>query len=400
MARFWFSARDGDGRLIEDVLVARDVPEMRSRLRRDGLFLVSFGEDRAKRTGSGRAKVPEILVLVRQLRTMIQAGMPLVAGLDMLSTQSPNPAVRSVVGEIARSVGNGRTLAESMADHPGFFPEILLTLVRSGEDGGRLPDSLGEAAHQIELSLQIRQKVVNASIYPLFTLGATFAVLTAMLIWIVPVFSGIYKELGSELPGPTQVLVVLSGLVRGYFLLCSGVVAAVVFGVRRYGSTSEGRLRFDGWKLRVPLLSELILKAAVAGLAGSLSGLLESGVPLIQALRSASGVCGNQVLAQVVLEASDGIAQGRRLSDELARSQRFPRMLVGMIGIAEEVGTMPEVLRQLSESYHEEVELTLRRVVALMEPAMILFAGGVVGFVLVALYFPIFMLPNAFLSNG
>jgi type IV pilus assembly protein PilC len=400
MPRYRYSARDSNGRLVEDILVVDSTSELRSRLRRDGLFLVSHRVERRSAVRRGRVGIPEVLMLVRQLRTMVQAGMPLVSGLETLSEQLPNPVLRSAMAEISRGVSSGRTLADSMSDHRGVFPEILLTLVRSGEEGGRLPESLREAGRQIELSMAIRQKVVNASIYPLFTLGATFAVLTAMLIWIVPVFAGIYKDLGTDLPGPTQILVNMSNFLRQFLIPFALLVAGAVWGFRRYSATPDGRLRIDGIKLRIPLLSELITKAAVAGLAGSLSGLLESGVPLIQALRSAAAVCGNRVLADAVSGASTGIAEGRRFSEELGESGYFPRMVVGMISISEEVGTLPEVLRQISESYQEEVEQTLRRIVALMEPTMILFAGGVVGFVLVALYFPIFMLPGTMMKNG
>ena len=400
MPRYRYSARDSTGRLVEDVVVVDNYPSLRSELRKDGLYLVSYIEERRGGVGRGKVKTAEILVLARQLRTMVQAGMPLVSGLETLSEQLPGAVLRAVMADVARSVAGGKTLADALEQHRNVFPEILLTLVRSGEEGGRLPECLQEASKQIELSMQIRQKVVNASIYPIFTLVATFGVLAAMLIWIVPVFAGIYSELDSDLPGPTKVLIVASGFLRKYFLPCAAAFAIGIALFRRWAATSPGRHRVDGWKLRVPLLSDLITKAAVAGLCGSLAGLLESGVPLIQALRSAAGVCGNRVLSDAVAGTASGISQGRRFSDELAQTGRFPRMVVGMVAISEDVGTLPEVLRQIADAYQEEVELSLRRLVSLMEPAMILIAGGVVGFVLVALYFPIFMLPNAFLKNG
>lgn len=400
MPTFHYTARDSEGRLVRDTLVAGDALALRALLRASDLFLIKYVETRRRGGARGRIKTQDLLIMTRQLRTMVQAGMPLVTSLETLSTQSNNLRLREVMAQVTRSVSGGRTLADSMEDRKGVFPEILLTLVRSGEEGGRLPESLREAAHQMELQLQLRQKVVNASIYPAFTLLATVGVLVAMLVWIVPVFANIYKELKTDLPGPTLLLIDLSTALRKYALFHMAGVVALTFVLRRWSSTPEGRLTVDGFKLKVPMLGDLFVKAAVAGLAGSLAGLLESGVPLIQALRSASAVSGNQVLADAVNQASIGLSSGRRFSDELERTGHFPRMVVGMISISEDVGTLPEVLRQIAEAYQEELEHSLRRIVAVMEPAMILFAGAIVGFVLVALYYPIFMLPSAMMKGG
>jgi len=397
---FRYTARDAMGRLVQDTLVVNDPVALRATLRASDLYLVKYVETRRRGGARGRIKTQDILVMTRQLRTMVQAGMPLVTSLETLATQSNNLRLREVMASVARSVSGGRSLADSMEDQKKVFPEILLTLVRSGEEGGRLPESLKEAVHQIDLQLQVRQKIVNASIYPVFTLAATFGVLVAMLVWIVPIFGNIYKELKTDLPAPTQMLIDLSVGVRRWFLVHAGLVGGAVWMFLRWTATSGGRFALDRAKLRVPLLGDLFVKAAVAGLAGSLAGLLESGVPLIQALRSAAAVGGNQVLADAVQQAAIGVSSGRRFSDELERTGYFPRMVVGMISISEDVGTLPEVLRQISEAYQEELEHALRRIVAVMEPAMILFAGAIVGFVLVALYYPIFMLPSAMMKGG
>ncbi|MFM7321642.1 MAG: type II secretion system F family protein [Armatimonadota bacterium] len=400
MPTFRYTARDSAGRLVQDTLVVNDPVSLRATLRASDLYLVKYAETRRRGGARGRIKVQDMLVMTRQLRTMVQAGMPLVTGLETLSTQSNNLRLREVMAQVTRSVSGGRSLADSMEEQKGVFPEILLTLVRSGEEGGRLPESLREAAHQIDLQLQVRQKVVNASIYPVFTLVATFGVLVAMLVWIVPVFGNIYKELKTDLPAPTQMLIDLSALLRKYSLIFLLALGGAILLFLKWAATADGRLVIDRFKLRIPLLNDLFIKAAVAGLAGSLAGLLESGVPLIQGLRSAAAVSGNQVLADSVNQAAIGVSSGRRLSDELERTGYFPRMVVGMISISEDVGTLPEVLRQVAEAYQEELEHALRRIVAVMEPAMILFAGAIVGFVLVALYYPIFMLPNAMMKGG
>lgn len=402
MPLYQYTARDEAGQLIQETIAFRDATALRHHLRDNNLFVLRLEEKRRSRGIGFRRKVRliDLVVMTRQLRTMIQAGMPMVSGLEALAAQSVNPYLTEILTGIARSVSSGRSLAVCMADHPTVFPELMVTLVKSGEDGGRLPESLKEASRQLELQMEIRQKVVSAMVYPVFTLVATVGVVAVMLIWIVPVFAGIYEELKSPLPPPTRLLMAMSEEIRSRWWLTLLILIALGESFRRFQKTPEGQRRIDEFKLRLPLLSDLFRKSAVAGLMGSLAGLLESGVPLIQALRSAAGVCGNRVLADGVHQVADGISTGRRFSDELERTGHYPIMVVGMVAMSEDIGTLPEVLRQVAEAYVEEVEYAIRRIVALVEPIMVMVAGGIVGFVLVALYYPIFQLPNTFLNKA
>jgi len=326
--------------------------------------------------------------------------MPLVTGLEALADQASNPRLAQMLTEVARMVAHGATLADTLAQYPRMVPPLLITLVRSGELGGRLPEALDEAARQFELQLETRQKLISASIYPAFTLLATFATLTAMLLWIVPVFADIYKQLHAPLPAITLMLVGMSEAVIHYgwvFALCLIVTLACLI---RYYRTPEGRLRIDGLKLKLPLFGGLYQEAASAGITGSLAGLLDSGLPLLQALQSAADVSGNAVIGKAVHETASNITLGRRFSDELDRTGHFPLMVVRMISIAEEVGTLPDVLREITQAYNEEVEYTIKRIVTLVEPMMVLVVGGIVGFMLVALYYPIFMLGQVFSAGA
>jgi type IV pilus assembly protein PilC len=398
---YQYTARNDEGHLVSETIAFRDELALRHHLRKNNLFVLKIAERRRMRIGFRRGvRLGDLVIMARQLRTMIHAGMPLVTGLEALAEQATNPRLAEVLTEIGQSVASGRSLGSVMADYPTIFPELLVTLVRSGEEGGRLPESLQEASRQLELQMEVRQKLISALIYPAFTLLATMVTLTAMMVWIVPVFAEIYKDLHATLPAPTLFLVWLSDvLVHDSWIVLLILIAAFV-ALRRFYRTPEGRLKIDGFKLKIPLFGGLFRKSASANLTGSLSGLLDSGVPLIQALQIGANVCGNAVMAVAIRRAAHNVSLGRRLSDEIELSDQFPLMVYRMIGVAEDVGSLPEVLRQISASYIEEVEYTIRRIMTVIEPIMVLCVGGIVGFVLVCLYYPIFNLGNVFLAGA
>lgn len=401
MPVFQYTARNGEGKLVTESLAFRDEHALRSHLRKNNLFVLEIAEQRRMNLGFRRkVKLPDLIIMTRQLRTMIRAGMPLVTGLEALSEQSNNPRLSETLVEISKAVSSGRSLAGTMTDYPTIFPELLVTLIQSGEDGGRLPEALQEASRQLELQMEVRQKILSALLYPAFTLIATGGTVTMMLLFVVPVFKQIYDELHSPLPAPTLTLVWLSDFLIHETWLAVIVLFAMGIALQRYNRTPEGRKRIDAIKLKLPLFGALFRKSASANLTGSLAGLLDSGLPLLQALQSASRVCGNEIMAEAIRNAAQNVAVGRRLSDELEKSGQFPIMVVRMISIAEEVGSLPEVLREIAIAYIEDVEYTLRRLLTIVEPVMILFVGAIVGFVLVALYYPIFNMGNVFAAGA
>jgi len=318
MPVYQYTARDDEGQLISDKLAFRDEIALRHHLRKNNLFVLEVAERRQNRMQiSRKVRLGDLVIMTRQLRTMIQAGMPLVSGLEALSEQSTNPRLSEVLNEVTHAVSAGRSLASAMGDYPAVFPELLVTLVQSGEISGRLPEALQEASRQLELQLEVRQKLITALMYPSVTLIATAGTLTAMMLWIVPVFAGIYKDLNAKLPAPTQMRVDLSDILVHQSWIVILILIAFGIALQRYNKTPEGRYRLDGIKLKVPLFGAIFRKSAAASVTGSLAGLLESGVPLIQAMQACSRVCGNAVMAQAVRTAAENVETGRRLSDEL-----------------------------------------------------------------------------------
>ncbi len=401
MPVFQFTARDDGGQLISDRMAFPDEIALRHHLRKNNLFVLEVAERRRSVLRLRRSVgLGDLIIMARQLRTMVLAGMPLVSGLEALAEQATNPTLGDIMLDIGRSVASGRSLASAMADYPKTFPDLLITLVNSGETGGRLPDALQEASRQLELQMEIRQKLISAMMYPAFTLLATIGVLTVMIVWIVPIFAQIYKDLHATLPAPTLFLVWLSEVLVHEAWIPIVALVAIAIAARHYYQTPDGRYNIDRIKLKIPLLGNLIRKSGAANITGSLAGLLESGVPLIQGLETCARVCGNEVMATALRTAATNVNAGRKLSDELEATEQFQLLVVRMIAMAEETGSMPEVLRQISAGYIEEVEYAIRRLMAIVEPVMILCVGAIVGFVLVALYYPIFNLGNVFSAGA
>lgn len=403
MPVFRYSARDDQGRTVSETLSYPDMLSLRRHLRKSNLYVLDVVEvaSGGVRKGFNRGiGLYDLVTMTRQLRTMLNAGMPLVTGIEALSEQAANPRLAEVLAEVSKAVAHGNSMSSALGEYPQHFPEMLITLIKAGEDGGRLTETLTEAGRQLELQAEVRQKVISAMMYPAFTLIATVATIAAMLIWIVPVFEKIFKDLKAPLPALTQGLIDLSGILTHQGWIVVVVAVSFVIAFQRYNKTPDGRMRIDALKLKLPMFGSVYLKSASANLTGSLAGLLNSGVPLLSALQTSAQVCGNEVLAEAVRRAAKNVALGRRLSSELELCGRFPLMVVRMIAIAEDVGTLPDVLKEIATSYIDEVEHCIRRVVSLIEPIMVICVGGVVGSVLVALYYPIFTLPTAFAKGG
>ncbi len=350
MPIFDYTARDIEGELVSDRVAFQDESALRSFLKKSNLFAVDVIEKRSSRLKFDRKiGLADLVVMCRQLRTMVMVGLPLVSGLEALSQQTVNLRLTRILKEVAHSVTTGRTLASTLGDYPNVFPDMMLSLVQAGEVSGRLPETLAECSRQMELQLEIRQKTMSALMYPCFTLLCTVGTVTVMMLWIVPVFAGIYKDLKATLPAPTLFLVALSDFLVHNTLFAILIGIAIYAAAKRYYKTPEGRYKIDALKLKIPLLGNLMLKAASGSLTASLAGLLESGVPLLQAMRTCASVTGNAVLERAIDGAALNVGNGRKFSDELERTERFPPMVVRMIAMAENTGNLPEVLRYIAD---------------------------------------------------
>ena len=334
----------------------------------------------------------DIVIFTRQFATMIDAGLPIVQCLQILAAQAETPAFRKVISEIKDDVESGTTLAEGIRKHPKVFGDLYSSMVSAGELGGILDTILVRLANYLEKAAKLKSKIKGAMIYPACIVAAAVIVTGILLVWVIPVFGEVFSSFGKALPAPTQFVINLSNFVIGwfYFLAALPIVAAVAL---RYAyRTDPGRVAIDRFMLRVPIFGELIRKTAVARFTRTLGTLVSSGVPILDALAITARGAGNKVIEAAILNARSSIAAGRTIAEPLTESKVFPPMVCQMIAVGETTGSLDAMLQKIADFYEDEVDNTVANLMSLMEPAVILFLGVVIGGLVVSMYLPIFQL--------
>lgn len=402
MPTFAYTALDGAGAEKQGRLDAADAQQVVAVLRERGLFPTEVkaaegGESAASRHrawrwpwGSG-VRARELAVFTRQLGTLLRAGMPLLRGLEALGRQQRNEALQKVIGDLAEAIKTGDTLSAALARHPGVFDNLYVSMVRAGEAGGALDVVLERLARFQEKSLHVRGKVAAAMVYPLVVLGVAAAILSGLLVFVVPRFQQIFADLlkGAPLPALTRAVLAVSDLLRHNFLWIAVVLAASAVAFRFCRRTPAGARVVDSAIIRLPLFGELFLKAIIARFGRTLGTLLSSGVPILPALLIARDTCGNARLAAAIMHVHDRVKEGAPVARPLGASRVFPPMVSSMIEVGEQSGQLPEMLNRVAEIYEEEVDNAVAGLGALIEPVLILVLAAVVGTIVIALFLPI-----------
>jgi type IV pilus assembly protein PilC len=339
---------------------------------------------------SGRIKLKEVAVFSRQFATMINSGLTLLRSLSILAEQTSNKELARIVGEVRRDVERGSALSVALAKHPKAFSRLYVAMVRSGESGGSLDTVLNRLATTIEKQVELRRKVKSAMTYPIVVGVIVVLILIAMLIFVVPMFKGMYADLNAKLPLPTLVLLAASNGLKKFFPL---VILAAGFGVwslKRSVTTPAGRRRYDAFKLRAPVFGQLAHKTALARFSRSLAALVRAGVPILDALEIVSETAGNTVVSEAVADTQAAVKAGESLARPLEAHPVFPPMVVQMIAVGEETGALDELLEKIADFYDSEVEATVDALTSLIEPLLIVVMGVAVGGMVIALYMPMF----------
>ncbi len=390
MPRFTYRGRAADGRSVQGELEAPDEDTVLSTLRRQGLLVTAI-EPVAVR--DVKVKRRELVVFTRQFSTMLGAGLPLVQTLATLAEQSPE-GLGEIAVDVRRQVEAGQSLSSALERFPKTFDRLYVALVRAGEVSGNLEVILDRLASYLERADSLRRRVTNALTYPAVILSMVILLGMGFLVFIIPLFQGIYDNFGAQLPLPTQVVVALSTFFRDYWWILALVIAAVAFFVKFYGDTAEGRLRLDRWKLGAPVFGRLFIRVAVARFTRTLGTLVRSGVPIMDGLAITAATVGNRVLERAVLETRRAIGEGRTFAEPLAATEVFPPMVVAMIAVGERTGRLEEMLSRVAEFYDDEVEVAVANLSALLEPLLMIILGFVVGGLVVSMYLPIFQMPG------
>ena len=401
-ATYTYKIRDKSGQIKDGEMEGASQAAVAKALRDRGLNPLSV--DEKKESGlqkeikipgfSDRIKVKDVAVFSRQFATMINSGLSLLRSLNILAEQTQNAALAKVILEIKAEIEKGSTLSEALAKFPKAFSTLYVAMVKAGEIGGVLDETLIRLADTIEAQVELRSKIRSAMMYPTAVMGLVLLIVTAMLIFIVPMFENLYADLGGQLPVPTRILIVLSTLITKYWYLAMFGSIGTVVGFKKWKATPKGRARFDAIKLKIPVFGPLIHKTAIARFSHSMAALTRTGVPMLQALDIVAATSGNDVVARAVLDVQASVKEGESLSAPLKNHPVFPPMVVQMMSVGEETGALDTMLEKVGEFYDKEVETMVDGLTSLIEPLLIVVLGITVGGMLVALYLPMFNVIN------
>ncbi len=337
-----------------------------------------------------KVKVKDVVIFTRQLSTMIDAGLPLVQGLDILANQQENPTFKKMLKDIKGDVESGSTFADALKKYPKHFDRLYRNMVAAGEIGGILDEVLRRLATYMEKAQALKAKVKSAMVYPAIVLAISMIVLGIILIFVIPVFAKMFADFGAALPAPTQMVIDLSNFIKSYILviLGAGFFSVIIF--KKFYATPKGKLLVDKMLLKAPVFGTLIRKVAVAKFTRTLGTLINSGVPIIEALNVAAGTAGNKVVENAIRAVKASISEGRTIAQPLLESGVFPNMVVQMISVGETTGALDSMLNKIADFYDEEVNTAVDGLTSMIEPFMIVFLGGTIGSIIIAMYLPIF----------
>ena len=396
MPDYQYSARDLSGKIVSGTLAATSEQELLSLLAAKSLFPTQVrqqtGHAATTRIGGRRISGRTLSVVYGQLADLLHSGVPLMRSLEVLEDQSSQPALKAVLADVRQQVSEGSRLADAMRRHPKAFNELAVSMVRAGEEGGFLEDVLKRIAQFTEHSEDMKSRVTGAMAYPAFLMIMCVGVVTWLMVYLVPKFDPIFsrlRELG-RLPGPTVVLLGISGFVQSYGLWLLLGLAVAGWLLRGYLRSKAGLLAIDTWRLKLKGMGPVVRNLAISRFCRMLGTLLKNGVPILQSLRIAKDATGNRVLGQAISAAADNVSSGKSLARPLAASGHFPREVVEMIAVGEEANNLEQVLINVADNMEQRTMRDLDLAVRMIEPLMLLVMGAIITFIMLALLMPVF----------
>lgn len=390
---FKWSGKNQRGIIESGEVVAASKEEVISILRRRNITPTVITEKTVKKKIGlgGKVKDKDIVVFTRQFATMIDAGLPLVQALDILSTQVENKNLARTLSVVKSDVEAGSTYADALRKHPRVFSELYVNMVAAGEAGGILDTILNRLAAYIEKAMKLKKKVKGAMIYPAVVTSVAVAVLAIIMIFVVPTFSKMFASMGGTLPLPTRIIISISNFVGGIGgLLIFGTIVALSVAITQIRRTENGRRATDAILLKLPIFGMILNKVAVAKFTRTLGTLVSSGVPILDGLEITAKTAGNKVIEYAVMDVRKAVAEGKTLAEPLSKAKVFPPMVTHMIAVGESTGALDAMLGKIADFYDDEVDAAVSNLTAMLEPLLMVFLGSTVGFIVVSLYLPIF----------
>jgi type IV pilus assembly protein PilC len=396
-----YKVRDREGKMAAGSMEAESEEAVVSRLRQLGYAPISIEAEKVaglkaevKLPGAGRVKLKDLAVFSRQFATMINSGLSLLRALTILGEQTSNRRLGEVIIQVRAEVEKGTSLSAAMARHPKVFNRLYVSMVRAGEIGGFLDQVLVKVAETFEKEVELRGKIRSAMTYPVVVFTMVIGIVAAMLIFIVPTFESLYESLGGTLPLPTRMLMNASNILRRFFPLVVLGMVVLTFLFRRWKASQKGRYQWDKFKLKVKVFGPLFHKTALSRFSRTLSTLIRSGVPILQALEIVGETVNNQVISRAVRDVQDSVREGESLATPLSKHAAFPAMVVQMMAVGEETGALDTMLSKVADFYDQEVEAAVASLTSMIEPILIAVMGAAVGGMVIALYMPLFNIIN------
>jgi type IV pilus assembly protein PilC len=401
VATFAYVGRDGAGQLVNGAVDGDTEVAAISRLQEMGYLVTSL------KRRSTQPKVEDLLarlqgvglkdltIFTRQLATMINAGLTIIASLAILQQQTASQRLREVLGRVRGEVEGGQPLSDALAHHPEAFNNLYVNMVRAGETGGALDDVLGRLSGFLEKELALRQKVKSAMVYPILIASAAAGIVGFIVFFILPKFVSVFQDLQVPLPLPTRFLIFVTVAIHRWWYVLVLIFIVAVYGFRYYIGTADGRRWFDGFKLKMPLFGPVNRNVVMARFARTLGTLIHSGVPILHGLDVVSKATNNVVLIRALDSVRTSIREGESISAPLAASGIFPAMVVQMVAVGERTGALDTMLSKVADFYDTEVEYAVAALTSVLEPMLIMVMGGIVGFIVISFYLPLFTLVGA-----
>jgi type IV pilus assembly protein PilC len=402
MPSFVYTAREtASGREIRSSVEAANEQSAIAALLNRNLLVVSIQEKLAKKgkAQGGKVSLSDLVVFTRQLATMIDAGIAIVQALQALAEQTPNKAMRDVLNDVCSRVQSGESYSEALQKHPKVFNRLYVSMISAGEKGGMIADIMARLATYLENTERLRKKVKTALMYPTAVTVVAIGITTFLLIKVIPVFKDVYSGFGAKLPGPTQVLMDISDLVRHWFVLLLILAAAAIWGWLSFIKTKAGLEFWDARRIKLPIFGSIAHKICLARFTRTLASLIRSGVPILEVLQIVSQTVGNVIMEKAIKTAMGDIERGEGISAALGKNPIFPSMIIRMLSAGEQTGKIDEMLERVSNFLDGEIEATLSGLMSLLEPIMICVLGVLIGGMVICMFLPIFNLANIVSGN-
>jgi len=394
---FSYKATDRSGKIFEGAMEGRDEKAVVESLQKLGYIPIRVSASQAQgamkpgiRSYFERVTLKDLMLFTQELSTLIEAGLPLDRSLQILAELTEKEKFREVVRDLLRKIEAGSSFSEALSSYPGIFPKLYINMVKAGEVGGVLNLILARLTKYLQTSKETREYLVSVLIYPALLTLVSGASIVILLTFVIPRFAKIFADMGGTIPLPTQILLSVSQFVKGYWWAIAGGLLAIGFGIRSYTRQGEGKVQWDQLKLRLALVGNLVKQMEIARFARTLGTLIQSGVPILQALQIVRETVSNEIIARSIGEVHTGVKQGGSISKTLQNQGIFPPLAVHMMTVGEETGKLDEMLMRVAETYEASLQTALKRFISLLEPMLILFMGLVIGFIVISMLLAIF----------